>query len=164
MPDDGRDLIPEEADDPGSGQCPQVRQLLRVDEALDRLVERDTGADEDGGDDEQPRELLAAEAAHEEGNPERDRRRGVAEVVDQVCEQRHRTREDEDGKLEQRRHDEHRQADRDRLDACARADDRRVDEPVRVAVPTVSVIAVSVVMPIVVMTVFVDMLDCLKRP
>ena len=36
-----------------------------------------------------------------------------------IFSQRHRAREDEDPDLEQRGHDEHREADRDRFDACS---------------------------------------------
>ena len=63
-----------------------------MDEALDRLAERDEGADEDRGDDREAGEALAAETAEEEGEPERNRGQRVAEVVDQVSEQRHTKR------------------------------------------------------------------------
>jgi hypothetical protein len=59
---------------------------LRVDEALDRLVERDCGGDEDRQYDEEARELFAAKGAEEEGDAERDGGERVAEVVDQVGE------------------------------------------------------------------------------
>ena len=114
--------------------------MLRVDEALDRLVERDAGGDEDREHDGEPGQLLAAEAAQEERDPERDRRQRVAEVVDQVGEQRDRTGQDEDRELKQRGDYQDGEADRDGLDAGARADDRAVDEPVRVAVAALGVI------------------------
>src|SRR5215211_2925001 len=110
-------LVADEADHPGCGQRPQVRELLRMDEALNRLVERDTGTDEDREDDEEPGKLLGTEAPQVEGDPERDRRRRVAEVVDQVGEQRDRTGQDEDRQLEQRGDYQDGEADRDRFDA-----------------------------------------------
>ena len=67
-----------------------------MDEALDRLVEGDAGGDEDREHDGEPGELLAAEGAQEERDPERHRGQRVAEVVDQVGEQRDRAGEDED--------------------------------------------------------------------
>ena len=33
-------LVADEPDDPCCGECPEMRQILRMDEALDRLVER----------------------------------------------------------------------------------------------------------------------------
>ena len=64
-----------------------MRQRARVDEALDGLTERDQGADEDSEHHREAGPALAAGAAEEEGDAERDRRQRVAEVVDQVGEQ-----------------------------------------------------------------------------
>jgi hypothetical protein len=102
--------------------------------ADDRFVERDTGGDEDGEHDGEAGELLAAVGAQEEGDPERGGRECVAEVVDQVDEQRDRTAKGEDRDLCGRGEAEHCQADRDRPDASAGADNRAVDQPVRVSV------------------------------
>jgi hypothetical protein len=66
---------------------------------LDRLVERDASGDEDCEHDSKSGELLATEGAQVEGDPERDGGERVAEVVDQVGEERDRVREDEDGDL-----------------------------------------------------------------
>ena len=60
---------------PAAASAPQVRQRLRIDEAQDRLVQRDARRDEDREDDEQARDLLGAEGAEEERDPDRDRRR-----------------------------------------------------------------------------------------
>src|SRR6185437_6455524 len=68
----------------------------------------------------------------------------VAEVVDQVGEQRHRAREREDRELDPGGDPEHGEADRDRLHALARADDRAIDEPVRVTVPAVAMVVPAV--------------------
>ena len=62
-----------------------------MDQPLDRLVEGDAGGEEDRGDDGEAGELLAAEAAEEERDAERDRGKRVAEVVDQIGEQRDRS-------------------------------------------------------------------------
>jgi len=54
------------------GQGPEVGQVLRVDQTVDRLAEGDAGADEDGRDDEVPGAFLSDEGLHEECDPERD--------------------------------------------------------------------------------------------
>ena len=84
-----------------------MRQLLRVDQSHDRLVEGDTRGDEDDEDNDKSGELLNAEGAQEEGYPERHRRQGIAEVVDQVGEERNRAGEHEDHRLHDRRNSEH---------------------------------------------------------
>jgi hypothetical protein len=67
-----------------------MRQVLRVDKALYRHVERDAGGDEDRENNREPRESLPANAAEKERDPERDRGQSIAEVVDQVGQQRDR--------------------------------------------------------------------------
>ena len=128
----GRDLIAEEADYAGGSQHPQMRELLRMDEPLDRRVQRHAGRDEDRQHDGQAGELLAAEAAQEERDAERHGREGVTEVVNQVGDQRDRAREEEDRRLRAGGEPENRQAERDGLDALPGAHDRPIDEPVRV--------------------------------
>ena len=59
----GGDLVADEADHTGRREHPEMRQVLRVDEAQDRLVEGDAGRDEDREDNEQSGELLAAEVS-----------------------------------------------------------------------------------------------------
>ena len=61
-----------------------------MDEPQDRLVEGDAGRDEDREHDGEAGDLLAAGAAQEERDPERHRGQRVAEVVDQIGEQRDR--------------------------------------------------------------------------
>ena len=139
-----RELVADEADQAGRGQHPQMGEVLRVQEPLDRLVQGDAGGDEDRRDDGEPGELLAARAAQEERDAERDRGERVAEVVDQVREQRDRAGGGEDDRLHERGDAEHAEADRDGLDALTRADDRAIDEPVRVAVAGVRLVAVRV--------------------
>jgi hypothetical protein len=102
-------------------------QMLRVDEAQDRFVEGDEGGDEDREHDGEPGRLFAAHAAQEERDPKRDRGQGVAEVVDQVGQEGDRTGEREDCELDPGGDREHGEADRNRLDALARADDRPID-------------------------------------
>ena len=71
-----------------------------MDEAVDCLHRRDAGADEDRRHDEVAGALLGHKGAHEEGDPERDRGQRVAEVVDQVGQQRHAAGRDEDHALQ----------------------------------------------------------------
>jgi hypothetical protein len=61
-------------------------EILRVDEALNRFVERNGGGDEDREHDEEAGELLATEGAEKECDPKRDGGERIAEVVDQVGE------------------------------------------------------------------------------
>jgi hypothetical protein len=103
-----------------------VRQLLRLDQPLDRLVQGDARRDEDREHHRQARELLAAEAAQEEGNSERHSRQRIAEVVDQVDEQCDRIREHEDHDLHDRRRGEHCETYRNGSEAPARAHDRTI--------------------------------------
>jgi hypothetical protein len=80
-------LVAEKADHTCGGERPQVRELLRVDEAHDRLVERDYRRDQDREHDRKPDDLLAPHTAQDERDPERDRRQRVAGVMDQVRKQ-----------------------------------------------------------------------------
>jgi hypothetical protein len=134
-----------------------VRKLLRVDQALDRLVERDARRDEDGEDDGEPGQFLTTEGPHVERNPERQRCQGVTEVVNQVGQQRDRARQDEDRDLHSSGKPEYCEAERDGLYARARAYDRPIDEPVRVAV-------VGVVRVLMLMLVWLNRLRSPNKP
>jgi hypothetical protein len=59
----GRELVPQEADHAGGGEQPQVRERARMDEALDRLHERDQRADEDRQHDAEAGELRKKKAS-----------------------------------------------------------------------------------------------------
>ena len=107
-----------------------MRELLRVDQPLDRLVERHASRDEDGKNDDKPGELLRSERANEERDPKRHRRQRIPEVVDEVSEERDRARMANRGRevgllLEQTQesHD---------LDGILRLEHQRVAERVRV--------------------------------
>ena len=130
----GCNLVPEESDCARRRKHPKVSEVLRVEEALDGFVQGNAGGDEDREDDREARELLAPEAAEEERDSERHGRERVAEVVDQVSEKRDRVRSEEDRELSDRGEAENRKAQRNCLDAFARANDRAVDESVRMAV------------------------------
>ena len=54
----GRRLVAEKADHPGEREDHEVRELVGVDEPLDRLPERNACADEDRRDHEIPGTLL----------------------------------------------------------------------------------------------------------
>src|SRR4051794_17447097 len=146
----GGDLIADEAHHTGCGESPQMRKVLRVDQALDRFIERDAGRDEDGQDDCEPGELLAPKRAEKERDSERQSGERVAHVMDQVGEKGDRVRQDEDRQLHAGGEGEDREADRDSLDTFSRANDRRVDESMRVPV------VVSVLMTVL-------MMCCLER-
>ena len=104
-----------------------------MQEALDGLVQRHARRDEDREYDRKTGDLLAPEAAEEERNAEGDGGERVAEVVDQVGEQRDRVREEDDYELRDGGEAEDREAERDRFDTLARANDGAVDETVGVA-------------------------------
>ena len=123
----GRKLVSGESDHAGRGKHPQVGPILRVEEALDGFVQRHAGRDEDREYDRKTGELLASEAAEEERDAEGDGGERVAEVVDQVGEQRDRVREEEDCELRDGGDTEDREAEGDRLDTFARANDGAVD-------------------------------------
>src|SRR5215208_2504801 len=77
----------------------QVRDVLRMDEPRDGLVAGDVGADEDREHDREAGPALRAGATKRERDAERDGGGGVADVVDEVGEQRDRARGDEDEDL-----------------------------------------------------------------
>ena len=129
---------------PAAASAQRWLRLLRVDEAQHRLVERDAGRDEDRQHDGEAREPLAADAAQEEGDAERDGGQRVAEVVDQIGEQRDASRRARRRDLRAGSETEDHEAERDRPDACARAQDRAIDEPVRVLVRFFAVVLGSV--------------------
>lgn len=138
------DLVADESDRAGGGECAEVGERLWVDQPLDRLPERDAGTDEDCCDNEVAGRLLAAGTAQEESDSEWQSGESVTEVVDQIGQQRDAVRAEEDADLDQRGGEENDEADRDGPDALAGADDRRVDEPVRVSMSVGAVVRVLV--------------------
>ena len=110
-----------------------MRQLLRLNQPLDRLVQRHTGGDEDRGNHEQSRHALPLFGAENECDAKWHRRQRVTGVVDQIRQQRHRPGVDEDEHLKRGRDAEDAEADQNRADPFAGAQDRTVDEPVRFA-------------------------------
>jgi hypothetical protein len=92
-----------EADGAGGGEGAEVAWCARVHEPADRLHPRDARRDEDRADDEEAGDALGARGAKREGGGERDGRGRVAEVVDEVGQQRDAVGCDEDGGLGQRR-------------------------------------------------------------
>jgi hypothetical protein len=138
QPHPGGEFIANEADDAGGGKHPQMGERMRMDQALDRLVERDASGDRDREHDGEAGKLLSTERAQEERDPERDRSKCVAAVVDQVGEQRDRAGEGEDCSLCAGRQAQEGEADRDGADTRARANDRTVDQAVRVPMLAIS--------------------------
>ena len=91
--------------------------------------------------------------------PDGHRGQRVAEVVNQVGEQRHRARHDEHDRLHDRRHPEHGERGEHRAHALPRALDRIVDEPMGMAVHAVVIVpVVAVVLARVVATTLVPKL------
>jgi len=92
-----------------------------------------------------PRDLLGSKRTKEERDPDRHRGERVPDVVDQVGEQRHRARQNESPGLHERRGAQDSEADRDRLEPGARAQDGTVYETVRAPVLAVMVMPVLMV-------------------
>jgi hypothetical protein len=130
----GGDLVPDEPNRAGGGERPEMSEVLGVEEALDRLVQGDAGGDEDRQHHRVTGQLLAPKATKEEGDAERQGRKRVAEVVNQIGEQGNRVRNEEDRELRSRSETENRKAECNRLDAFARTNNRTVNETVRMAV------------------------------
>ena len=87
-PDLCGEFVTEEADHTGRCERPEVGQVLWMDEPHDGCVEGDAGRDEDRKHDRDPRKSFATNATEVKGDSERDRRERIAEVVDDVGEQR----------------------------------------------------------------------------
>ena len=79
-----------------------MRERARVNEALNRLTKRNEGADEDRDHDGEPSPPLTTSASEVERDPKRDGGQCVAEVVDQVCEQRDAQRSGVNERLRER--------------------------------------------------------------
>ena len=117
---------------------------MRVNQANDRLVQGHACGDKYRENDEEPGDLLATGAAKIEGDSQWNRRKRVTEVVDQVSKQRDRVREQKNEQLPDGGKTENEQTERDRLNALPRADDRTIDETVRVAMTAVAVPVVRI--------------------
>jgi hypothetical protein len=115
----GGEFVASEADHAGEGEQPKMCERARVDEALDGLAERDEGADEDREHHRETGQPLAAQAAEEEGETEWDRGERVAEVVEQVGQQRDAERARVDERLRERGDGEDAEAQGDGADAGA---------------------------------------------
>jgi hypothetical protein len=140
------DLVADEADDARGGEHSEVAQVLRMNEASDRLDKRDSRRHSDRQHDEQAGDLLAPCAAQEEGDTKWHGGECVAEVMDHVREQRDRPGNNEDEQLHDRRDPENSKRDRDRLQAFAGAQDRAVDQAVRMTVIESLAIAIVIAM------------------
>ena len=128
------DLVPGKSDDACGREPPEVRQVTGVDEPLDGLHERNAGTHENREDDKEACEALATGAAEEEGQSERDGGQRVTEVVNEVGEEGDAQRPGVQEGLNQRCHGQDTQADGNRANACARAQNGAVYQAMRVAV------------------------------
>src|SRR5215218_2598990 len=118
--------------------------VLWVDQPLDGLKGGDAGTEEDRGDDEVAGTLFRSYGAQHERDGQRDRRERVAEVVDQICQQRDAAGGSEHDGLRRRGDEQDDEADCDGAYSGTRAGDREIDEAVTVAVAVA--VAVAVVM------------------
>ena len=67
------DLVADEPNHACGREHPEVRQVLRMDEALDGFVMGNASGDEDREHDEESGDLLGADAAQIEGDGQRHR-------------------------------------------------------------------------------------------
>jgi hypothetical protein len=116
-----------------------MADLLGIDQSVHRLEPRNARAREDRENDRNARPALRFRAPEREGRAERDRGRSVAEVVDQVGEERNARCCDEDQKLGCRSDPKDEQGQRHGTDALSRALDRRIDETVGMPVALLGV-------------------------
>jgi hypothetical protein len=136
-----REFVAHEPDHPGRGKHPQVRQVLGMNESLDRFVERDTRGHEDREHYRETCKPLNAETAQIEGDAERYGGQRIAEVVYEVGEERDRRGQREDRKLGERGDAENPEAEGDRSDSLTRPNDGTINKAVGVSV-SVSVMVV----------------------
>ena len=111
-----------------------------MDQANNGLHPGDARADEDGRHDRQARAPLGQRGAQRKRDAQRHGCQGVAEVVDQISQQRDAAAGDEHDRLGDRGEPENRERQRDGADAVVGALDAVVDEPV--GVPMGSVVGV----------------------
>ena len=129
----GGDLVADEAEGACTRERPQVCQLLGLDEAHDRLVERNVGGNEDSQYHGETREPLSAEGAQKEGDPHRECCQRIAKVVNEVGQECDRPREGKDGDLCAGSQAEDGKALADRCNTGSGTDDRPIEKPVGVA-------------------------------
>jgi len=115
-----------------------------MDQADDRFVERYARADKDREDDAEPGPSFASTAAEEKSDTEWNRGESIAEVMNEIREQRDRVRQNENGNLSSRRERKDPQTQRNRTYSGTRADDGWVDETVRMALVVSVVVVVTV--------------------
>jgi hypothetical protein len=120
-------------------------QLPRLNQSHHAFVEGNAGTDEDREDDEVARGLLGPLAAKQERGTEWERGQRVAHIVNQVGEESDTVGEHEDRGLRERGREQHDQADRNCADARAGANDRWVNQSMRVAM-RVGVRPIAVIM------------------
>jgi hypothetical protein len=115
-----------------------------MDQPLDRLVQGHARGDEDREHHREPGDLLRPKRAKEERDPDRHRGERVADVMDQIGQQRNRARQDEDHGLHERRGAQDSEAERDGLEARARAHDGTVYKAMQV--PVLAMVVMLVLM------------------
>jgi hypothetical protein len=132
--DTGGDFVADEPDASGEGERGQMIECLRMHEAVQCFGDRDRGRSQDHRHDGETRPTFSASTAEHERDAERDCRERVAAVVDQIRQQRDRTRQHKHHRLESSGGGKHRKADRDGPDPFPRTNDRSVDQTMCVTV------------------------------
>jgi hypothetical protein len=130
-----------------------MSEIARVDESFDGLNERDACAREDRQHNEETGNTFRSRASEDEGETKRNRSQCIAEVVDEISEQRNAQGTCVHVALNQGSDCQDNEADSHRSDAGPRAEDGRIDQAVRVAMRFVPMRALP-------MVVLVHMIDC----
>lgn len=115
-----------------------------MNESVHGLYAGEARADEDRGHDKQPCPTLGEVGAKCEGDAQRKRGKRIAEVVNHVSQQRNAAACEENDNLKCTGDGEHTQRQRDSANTLARAFDALIDQPVRVPMTTVVLVAVGV--------------------
>lgn len=105
----------------------------RVQQAIDGFGPGDARADEDDRHDDDSGSPFCSGRTQSEGDPERNRREGVPEVVDQVGEERHTSADDEDRGLSDRGTAQQHERKPDDTDTRRGPADAFIDQPVCVS-------------------------------
>ena len=121
------DPIAGESHRTGKRQRQQVIGCARVQQAVNGHKAGYAGADQNRGDDEEAGEALGPFGAQQKGDTERNRGQRVAEVVDQIGEQRDAAGGDEDQHLNGGGQAEDAEGEDDRAQTVSRALDAGVD-------------------------------------
>ena len=103
----GGQRVADESHSSGNGQYDEVIRGDRVQQASSGFDAGDAGAESDRGDDNKPSAAFGLRRVQDEGNAERHRGQGIAEVVNQVRKERNAAARDKRGRLQGSRDAQH---------------------------------------------------------